>query len=51
MGTESKNREEQRRELNGITYFDRGRLTGRDGMQYDRYAIQTHFIEVGEDQA
>ena len=51
MGTESKNREEQRRELNGVTYFDRGRLTGRDGTQYDRYAIQTHFIEVGEDQA
>ena len=51
MGTESKNTEEQRRELNGITYFDRGRLTGRDGKQYDRYAIQTHFIEVGEDQA
>ena len=51
MGTESKNKEEQRRELNGVTYFDRGRLTGRDGMKYDRYAIQTHFIEVGEDQA
>ena len=48
MGSESKNKEEQRRELNGITYFDRGRITGRDGKQYDRYAIQTHFIEVGE---
>ena len=51
MGSASKNLEEQRREKNGITYFDRGTLTGRNGRRYDRYAIQTHFIEVGEDQA
>ena len=52
MGTSpSKNLEEQRREKDGITYFDRGTLTGRDGTRYDRFAIQTHFIEVGEDQA
>ena len=47
----SRNLEQQRREENGIVYFDRGRLTGRNGRQYDRYAIQTHFVEVGEDQA
>ena len=47
----SKNREEQRREMNGVEYFDRGRIRGRDGREYDRYAIHTHFIEVGEDQA
>ena len=47
----SKNREEQRRELNGIEYFDRGTIKGRDGREYDRFAIHTHFIEVGEDQA
>ncbi len=51
MGAADKNREEQRREKDGITYFDRGTLTGRDGRRYDRFAIQTHFIEVGEDQA
>ena len=48
---ESKNREEQRRELNGVEYFDRGVLTGRDGARYQRFAIHTHFIEVGENQA
>ena len=51
MAGESKNREEQRRQCGEITYFDRGPLTGRDGQVYDRYAIQTHFVEVGEDQA
>ncbi|MBR6029907.1 MAG: F420-0--gamma-glutamyl ligase [Clostridia bacterium] len=48
---ESKNIESQRRELNGVEYFDRGTLTGRDGRRYDRFAIHTHFIEVGENQA
>ena len=48
---ESKNREEQRREQNGVEYFDRGVLTGRDGQKYQRFAIHTHFIEVGENQA
>ncbi len=47
----SRNLEDQRREKNGITYFDRGTLTGKNGRKYDRYAIQTHFVEVGEDQA
>ena len=51
MGTESRNLESQRREHNGVEYFDRGTLTGRDGKRYDRFAIHTHFIEVGEDQA
>ncbi len=51
MSAESKNKESQRRELNGVEYFDRGELEGRDGMKYQRFAIHTHFIEVGEDQA
>ena len=50
-GSESRNLEEQRREKNGVTYFDRGTLTGRNGRRYDRFAIQTHFVEVGESQA
>lgn len=51
MSAASKNQESQRRELNGVEYFDRGELTGRDGIRYQRFAIHTHFIEVGEDQA
>ena len=52
MGSDaSRNLEEQRREKKGITYFDRGTLTGKNGRRYDRFAIQTHFVEVGEDQA
>ena len=47
----SRNLEEQRREENGVVYFDRGILEGRNGRKYARYAIQTHFVEVGEDQA
>ena len=47
----SRNLEEQRREQDGIVYFDRGTLTGRNGRRYDRFAIQTHFVEVGEKQA
>ena len=47
----SRNLEEQRREQNGIVYFDRGILTGKNGRSYSRFAIQTHFVEVGEDQA
>ena len=47
----SRNLEEQRREENGVVYFDRGMLEGRNGKKYDRYAIQTHFVEVGESQA
>ena len=47
----SRNLEEQRREENGVVYFDRGTVEGRNGKKYDRYAIQTHFVEVGESQA
>lgn len=46
----SRNFEEQRREENGITYFDRGVVEGRDGRKYSRLAIQTHFVAVGESQ-
>ena len=44
----SRNLEEQRREENGVTYFDRGVIEGKDGRKYSRYAIQTHFVQVGE---
>ncbi len=47
----SRNLEEQRREKDGIVYFDRGAVNGSDGKVYERFAIQTHFVEVGEDQA
>ena len=47
----SRNLEQQRREKNGITYFDRGKNKNKNGRKYDRFAIQTHFVEVGEDQA
>ena len=46
----SRNLSEQRREEQGITYFDRGTIQGEDGRRYDRYAIQTHFVQVGESQ-
>mgnify|MGYP003291923522 FL=1 len=46
----SRNLEEQRREQNGVVYFDRGTIEGKNGKKYDRYAIQTHFVEVGESQ-
>ena len=49
MGSESRNIESTRREENGVVYFDRRILTGRDGRKYQRYAVQTHFVEVGED--
>ena len=51
MGSESRNLESQRREENGVEYYDRGVIEGKDGRRYLRYAIHTHFIEVGEDQA
>lgn len=46
----SRNMDDQRREKDGIVYFDRGVIEGRDGRKYDRYAIQTHFVQVGESQ-
>ena len=41
----------QRREQDGLVYFDRGIVEGKDGKRYQRYAVQTHFVEVGESQA
>ena len=46
----SRNLEEQRHEENGIVYFDRGIVEGKNGKKYSRFAIQTHFVEVGESQ-
>ena len=46
----SRNLAEQRREEKGIVYYDRGVIQGEDGRQYDRLAIQTHFIQRGESQ-
>lgn len=45
----SRNLPHQRREEKGIVYFDRGVIKGQDGKSYERYAIQTHFVKVGED--
>lgn len=47
----SRNVAEQRREKDGIVYFDRGVIQGKDGKKYSRFAIQTHFVAVGENQA
>ncbi len=47
----SRNLDEQRRETRGIVYFDRGTIDGANGRRYDRFAIQTHFIQRGESQA
>ena len=46
----SRNLDDQRREENGIVYYDRGVIEGADGKKYERYAIHTHFVEVGESQ-
>lgn len=43
-----RNLESQRREQDGIVYYDRGLIEGKDGKKYRRFAIQTHFVEVGE---
>ncbi len=47
----TRNQEEQRREDSGVVYFDRGVIEGKDGKKYSRFAIQTHFVEVGESAA
>ena len=47
----SRNVESTRCEKDGVIYFDRGILEGRDGRRYQRYAIQTHFVQPNEDQA
>ena len=46
----SRNLDDQRREENGVVYLDRGVISGKDGKKYERYAIQTHFVQVGESQ-
>lgn len=51
MASASKNIESQRREEAGVVYYDRGVLAGRDGRRYQRYAIQTHFVQRRESQA
>ena len=38
MASDNKNLESQRREENGVVYFDRGTREGRDGRKYDRIA-------------
>lgn len=35
-------------ETNGVSYFDFGVIEGSDGKKYQRFAIKTHFVEVGE---
>lgn len=47
----SRNLDSQRREENGLVYFDRGEVSGSNGRRYRRLAVQTHFVAVGEDQA
>ncbi len=47
----SRNLDEQRREQNGVIYYDRGEIAGADGQRYLRFAIQTHFVQRGESQA
>jgi len=47
----SRNLEEQRREEQGVVFFDRGVIYGANGRGYERYAIQTHFVQRGESQA
>ncbi len=44
----NKNLSENKREFRGITYYVRGLVTV-DGKRCERYAVKTHFIEVGED--
>ena len=45
----NRNTAEQRREKDGIVYFDRGTIEGKEGRSYLRFAIQTHFVNPGED--
>ncbi len=46
----NRNTQQQRREKDGIIYFDRGVIQGAEGRSYQRFAIQTHFVNPGEDQ-
>ncbi len=47
----SRNLVESRREEHGIVYYDRGIIAGKDGKRYSRFAIQTHFVQVGESES
>jgi hypothetical protein len=47
----TRNLEHQRREKDGIVYFDRGVMEGAQGRRYRRLAIQTHFVKPHEDAA
>ncbi len=42
-----RNRPEDKREESGIVYFERGVVTV-EGVDYQRLAVQTHFVERGE---
>lgn len=44
----NRNKKENEREKDGITYYVRG-LIEVDGGRYERYGVKTHFIERGED--
>lgn len=44
----NRNNEQNRREKDGVVYYVRG-LREVEGVRYERYGIQTHFIERGED--
>lgn len=44
------NLSENKREANGVTYYIRG-VREADGARYERYAVNTHFIEEGENLA
>lgn len=45
----NKNKAEERCEKNGVVYYDRGILTGKNGKKYQRFAIHTHFVKPNED--
>ncbi|NLM86752.1 MAG: F420-0--gamma-glutamyl ligase [Clostridiales bacterium] len=47
----TRNLSHQKRDINGITYFDRGEIAGEAGRRYQRFAIQTHFVKPHEDAA
>jgi len=44
----NRNTAQNRREKDGVVYYVRG-LMEVEGVRYERYGVQTHFIEKGED--
>ena len=42
----SRNLDEQRREQNGVVYFDRGVIEGKDGRKYSRFAVDRGYIPI-----